>query len=37
MENIEKNGTWKLIEEPDDKQVLDVKCIFTDKANGYSR
>lgn len=34
IENIEKNGTWKLMVAPDDKQMLDVKWIVTEKTNG---
>ena len=33
IRSLEKNQTWKLVEKPD-KEILDVKWVYTKKFNG---
>ena len=33
MECLKKNDTWKLVEKPKDKKILDLKWVYTKKTN----
>ena len=37
MNCLDKNKTWKLVEKPKDKKVLDVKWAFTNKSDGRKK
>lgn len=34
FKNLNKNNTWKLVEKPKNKNVIDVKWLFKKKING---